>query len=100
MCSKRRDLPRRHWAGVEVLREGVCKLLRHLCTRMFEKGATPIALLFFVLLAGWGSIHSPEGKGGSSPAMVRADHNAVLFSHCSWPHWGTSPSLHPGSAEK
>lgn len=99
VCSKRRDLPRGRCAGVEVLREGVCKLLHRLCTRVFEKGAAPIALLLLVLLAGRGSLHSPEGKGGSSPATVDADHNAVSFLHCSCPHWDTSPTLHPGSAE-
>lgn len=100
MCSKRRDLPGGHWAGVEVLREGVCKLLHRLRTRVFEKGAAPVALLLLVLLAGRGSIHSPEGKGGSSPATVHADHNAVSFSHRFWPRRDTSLTLHPGSAEK
>lgn len=97
LCSKRRDLPRGHCAGVEVLREGVCKLLHSLCTHTFEKGATPVVLLLFVLLAGQGSARSPEGKGGSSPATV---HNAFSSSHCSWPCWDTSPTLHPGSVEK
>lgn len=100
VCSKRRDLPHGCCAGVEVLGKGVCKLLHHLCTRAFEKGATPVALLLFVLLASRGSVRSPEGKDGSSPAAVRADHNAVSFSHCSWPRWDTSPTLHPGSVEK
>lgn len=100
VCSKQRDLPHRCCARLEVLREGVCKLLHCVYTHTFEKGAIPIALLLFVVLAGQGSVHSLEGKGSSSAAAVQDDHNADLFSHFSWPCWDTSPMLHPDSAAK
>lgn len=83
VCSKQRALSHGRCAGVEVLGEGVCKLLHCLCTHMFEKGVTPLALLCFVLLPTQESICSPEGKGGSSPAAVCDDHNAGSCSRCS-----------------
>lgn len=53
----------RRCAGVEVLGEGVCKLLHHPCTCVLEEGATPSVLLVFVLLTSWGSGPSMEEKG-------------------------------------
>lgn len=79
---------------MEVLGEGVCKLLHHLCTCVLEEGATPSVLLLFVLLASWGSGPSREGKeGGSSPALT-----TMHSRPCTAP--GPSATLHPGSAEK